>query len=129
MQENGPEKHGLFASLRQLATTALSTLQVRLELFSVELQEEKTSLIEIFLWTAAVIFSCLLAIVMVTVTVVWLSPETARPYILVGFCSIYLFLALFTIVKLSRSLKIRPPPFSGTISELKKDIAAMDSRK
>lgn len=116
------EQAGILASLRRMAETALSTLQNRIELFATELQEEKCWLIATLLWAAAAIFFGGLAIILVVGTVVYLSPENARPWVLGGFSVLFLYLAINAIVGLRRSLRDKPPPLADTIGELKKDI-------
>ena len=44
---------GILGSFRLLGDSLLATIQDRLELFSVELQEEKFRLIQTFLWISA----------------------------------------------------------------------------
>jgi len=119
----------MFASLRRLGKTALGMLQNRLELFALELQEEKCWLVTVLLWSVAAIFCGVLAITVITLTIVVLSPENARPYVLIGLSVVYLVLAVITILRLKRQLKDRPPPFEGSISELKKDLGSLNSRE
>jgi len=120
---------GLIASLRRMAEALLSVLRNRIDLFGVELQEEKARLVSALIWTAAAIFFGLLAIIFITATVVYLCPEKARPYVLIGFSLVYLLLFVNAASCLRRILKEGPPPFSESVSELKKDLAWMRSRE
>jgi uncharacterized membrane protein YqjE len=129
MDESGSKGQGIFASLRRLAETALGMLQNRLELFALELQEEKCSVLSILLWTAAAIFFGVLAITVITLTIVLLSPEGARLYVLIGLSLFYLILAVIMALGLKRQLKNRPPPFAESIAELKKDLDSLHSQK
>lgn len=119
---------GLLASLRRMAETALRTLQNRVELFAAELQEEKSWLIATLLWTAAVVFFGGLAIIFVVGTVVYLAPESARPWVLGGFTVLFVYLAVNAVVGLRRSLRDKPTPMADTIGELKKDLDWIRSR-
>ena len=117
--ENSP---GLLASLRRMAETALRTVQNRIELFAAELQEEKSWLIATLLWAAAAVFFCGLAIIFVVGMVIYLAPESARPWVFGGFSVLFLYLAINAVVGLRRCVHDKPPPMSDTIGELKKDL-------
>ena len=116
------EQTGLLASLRRMAETALGTVQNRVELFALEIQEEKCWLVSTLLWTAAAIFFSGIAILLVVGTVVYFTPEVARPWVLSGFTVIFIYLAINAIVGMRRALHHKRPPLSDTIGELKKDI-------
>jgi len=55
MSEPDQNPAGLFKSVRQLLDTGLAAVQNRLELFVVELKEEKCHVIQILIWASAVI--------------------------------------------------------------------------
>jgi uncharacterized membrane protein YqjE len=126
MAEN--EQAGLLASIRRMAETLLSAVQNRIELFATELQEEKCWLIATLLWAAAAVFFCGVAILFVVGTVVYLSPDGARPWVLGGVSVLFVYLAVNAVVGLRRSLRDKPPPLADTIGELKKDLEWIRSR-
>lgn len=128
MSENSPSPEGILASVRRMAETALRTVQNRVELFALELQEEKCWLISTLLWAAAAVFFCGLAIIFVVGTVVYLSPENARPWVFGGFALLFVYLAINAVVGLRRSMQNKKPPLSDTVGELKKDIEWIQSR-
>ena len=122
----GPDEQkppSLMSSVGRIAETLLRTLQNRVELLGVELEEERDRLLSTLLWAAGAIFAGLLAIGCLTATIALLSPENIRPYVLIGFTVLYLAGFVGGAVVLRRRLKHRPPPFSETVSELKKDIS------
>ncbi len=128
MDETPPPSFSYLGSLRRLAETALSTVQNRIELFALELEEEKCWLISTLLWAAASIFFCGLAVLFVVATVLYIVPDGARPWVLVGFTAGFLYLAISALAGLRRSLRDKPPPLSDSIGELKKDIEWIRSR-
>lgn len=129
MTENEePSPEGILASARRILETALRTIQNRVELFALELQEEKAWLISTLLWAAAAIFFGGLGILLVVATIVYLSPENARPWVLGGFALLFIYLAVNAILGLRRSIENKKPPMSDTIGELKKDIEWIQSR-
>ena len=131
MDEREPESAppSLLATLRRAGETLVDTLRNRVELFAVEMEEEKHWLIATLLWTAAAILFGMLAIIFVTLTIVVLCPEPARPWVLGGFCVLYVALALSAFSGLRKKLRDKPPPLAGTVGELKKDLAWIQSQK
>ena len=128
MSEGESPPSGIFASLRRSLDAALSTVQNRVELFALELQEEKSWLLSTLLWAAAMVFFCGLAIIFVVAAIVYLAPAVWRPWILVGVAVVFVWLAINSIAGLRRSLRDKRPPLSDTMSELKKDIEWIRSR-
>jgi len=75
---------GILHSVRTFADNLLATVQDRIELVSVELQEEKLRLIKVFIWISAAIFSSVLALMFASITIVYLFWESARLAALIG---------------------------------------------
>lgn len=119
------ESRGLLGSLRDLGDNVLGTVQDRLELFSVELQEEKYRLIQIFIWISAALFSAMLAITFASITLVYLFWDTARLAVLGGLALFYTAVLAVIIVLLCRFIARQPLPFSATQEELQKDRACI----
>jgi len=116
---------GLFGSIRRAADNCLSGVHNRVELFSVELQEEKLRLVRLLLWTGAALFSAFLAITIITIAVVALVPDGGRKAVILGFAVFYVIIAVVTCIKLRNEVKNAPPPLADTIGELKKDVEAL----
>ena|SRR6266487_5372503 len=128
MAEPDPNPAGLFASLRRLLDNSLALVQNRLELFALELKEEKCRFIEILVWTSAAVLLGVMAVTMVTFTVVFLFWESARVYVLVGFCLFYVISAIAAFAGLRRRLKNQPLPFAESLNEIKKDRECLPPR-
>lgn len=133
MAEADQPSRGLFGSLAGMFDTLLATVQNRLELFAVELQEEKCRLIEALVWAAAVIFLAIMAVTMLTLTVVFwagiILGEEALFWTLGGFTLLYVTVAYGAFRALKQRLCKRPLPFAETIAELKKDRECLRPRK
>jgi len=99
----------------------LATVQDRLELFSVELQEEKFRLILTFIWISAAIFTGMMAIAFASLTLVYLFWESARLFVLGGLTLIYALALVIIIVSFRRFIARQPSPFSATRQEIGKD--------
>ncbi|SRR6266404_2235753 len=125
MTDSDPPSDGLFAPFRRLLDTALAAVQNRLELFSVELKEEKVRLVELVLWTAAAVLFAVMALTVLTVAVVFLFWEGARGYVLAVLGLVYSTAAVWSFVKLRNKLKKEALPFAESLSELKKDRSCL----
>ena len=99
----------------------LASVQDRLELFAVELNEEKFRLIQTFLWISAAIFTGMMAFAFASLTLVYLFWESARLAVLGGLTLLYLCALATIIVLFRRFLARQPSPFAATRAELGAD--------
>jgi len=126
-ETNSQHPAGLLSLVRKLAVTGMAALQNRGELFLVELQEEKTRLIELFLWTAIVAGLAMMFLALFTATLILLFPSGMRIYAALGFCALYFLGALLALLNLRALWRSGPPAFRDTIAEAKKDGEWLDS--
>ena len=125
----GAPQGGLFSSVRRMADTCLSSVHNRVELFGLELQEEKLRLVRLLLWAVAALFASFLAITVITIAVVMIFPEENRRVVVSVFAVFYAILATVLGLKLRGEIKNAPPPLADTTAELKKDLDALRSRQ
>jgi uncharacterized membrane protein YqjE len=125
MEPATPASAGFLHSLRALGDGLLATVQDRLELFSVELQEEKFRLIQMFVWISAAVFTGMLAITFASLTLVYLFWDTARLAVLGGLTVFYAGVLVAIIVALRRFIARQPRPFSATREEIEEDRACI----
>ena len=119
---------GFLHSFRTLGDSLLATVQDRLELFSVELQEEKFRLIQTFIWISAAIFTGMMAITFASLTLVYLFWESARLAVLGGL-TIFYAVAMVVIITAFRRYRARQPsPFAATRQEIGEDRACIHTR-
>jgi len=121
MEPSGGNGGSLFGSLRRLGDSLLGLLHARLELATVELQEEKLRLVELLLRVAAVAVLALLALMTGTALLVVLFWERHPVLALAAITAVYGTAALFLWFGVKRRLDAAPPPFSETLAEFKKD--------
>jgi len=112
---------GLRDLARGIAANLAAIAQSRLELFSIELQEEKYRLIQVLIWASAAIFCGAMAFVLINVTVVYLFWESARLTVLLVLTFFYTFSLGGIAFGLKRYIGKQPLPFADTIQEFKKD--------
>ncbi len=128
MTEPDPASRGLLASLRGILETGLALVQNRVELLAVEIKEHKTRLVRVLLLAGALIVAGNMAAMVLTAAIIVLAGEGARGPALIGLGVFYLAAALWLFLALRKELRA-PPPFEATISELKKDIEWLQTRK
>lgn len=121
MEDSTPVSEGVLASVRTLADKLLATAHDRLELISVELQEEKFRLIQIFIWISAAVFTAMMALTFVSITVVYLFWESARLAALCSLTGLYLVSCISIVVAFRRYIARQPRPFDATLQEMKLD--------
>jgi len=116
---------GFVGSLRALADGLLATAQERLELFGVELQEEKFRLIQTIVWISAAIFAGGMAITFASITLVYLFWESARLAVLGALTLFYSGALVVAIVAFRRHLARQPRPFAASLQEIQNDRACI----
>jgi uncharacterized membrane protein YqjE len=114
--------HGLFASVRRLADLTLATAHNRVELFSVELQEEKCRFVQAVLLTAGAIALSVSALALITITLVLFFWENGRMAVLCVLSALFIIGAGLALRSLRKCLA-GGPGFKNTLSELEKDRA------
>jgi uncharacterized membrane protein YqjE len=119
---------GFLGSLRALGEHFLANLQARIELVSVELQEEKYRVVQTCLWIGAVLFAGALALIFASLTLVYLFWETARLAVLTGLTLFYVAAAVMVVIAFRRFLARQPRPFAATIEELAADRACIPKK-
>ncbi len=121
MDEPSSSSGGLFASIRRTVSAGVGLVQTRLELFSVEFQQEKWRVVDLLLRAALIIILGILTLGMLTATVVYLLWDWSPMGVLVGLTALYGVATFLVLLSIQRSIKSGPKPFAGTLAELKKD--------
>ena len=117
----------LFASLRQLALTALAMAHTRMALAGVELEEELQRLIGLLLSLLGLLVFGLLGVLMFTFMVVLAADAAQRVTVLALFAALYLGLASWFWWRLQRVLATRPPFLQATFAEMAQDQEALQA--
>jgi uncharacterized membrane protein YqjE len=119
---------GLFASLRRMAATLLALAQTRLELMSVELEEQFEYISSVLLWSIAAIFFASLTVLLLALTIViafWDDHRLLAAGLVTG---TFAMIALFAWLGVRRLLRRRPSFFAATADELARDAATLRSK-
>jgi len=118
---NHDKDSGWTSATRRLASNAVGVVQNRVELFALELREEKNQAVGVLIWVCTAVLCGLMALVAITATVILFVPEDKRGYAAGGFAAVYLGLAVFAYLRARARMKHEAPPFSATIDEFRKD--------
>ena len=119
---------GFPGSLRTFLNSGLGLVENRVELFAVELQEEKWRLFRLLISEAALASLGTVALTLVTFTLVIVFWETARLPVLLALSSVYLAGTAFLHQRIHRQLQAGFRPFSSTLDEIKKDRSCLDAK-
>jgi len=122
-----PSSPGFLESLRGLGANLLGTAYDRIELFTVELHEEKLRLFQLLIWIGAIGFAAVMAMTFITLTVVYLFWESARLGVLGGLAVFYAAALIGIVLAFRKYLARQPRPFDATLQELREDRACMQN--
>ena len=124
MNDTPENPAGILAALRRILDSGLAVLQTRIELFALEVREEKWRLIETIVWASAAVALSMMTLTLLTFLVIILFWDSARMPVLLALSGLYL---LGTIVawRELRARLLRSSAFSDTVDEIKKDRACL----
>lgn len=119
-----PSRAGFFAAFRKLLATLVASGRTRLELLTVELEEEKLRLVDLFASAFAALFVFALGIVL---TIAFLAMAFWEQRLVVfGGAAGFMLLAGVILVWRIRRLTSKPSRlFRSSMAELDKDLAAL----
>lgn len=127
MESPPPVAPGFFKNLSALGDSLLGAVQERVELASMELQEEKFRFVRLIIWISAAVFAGVMTLMFATLTIVYLLWDTARLAALGGFAAVYGGVLAWVIVMVRRQFD-QPKPFEATIDSLTEDRACIRNR-
>lgn len=124
MEKAPPARPGFLGSFRALGDGLLATVHDRLELFSIELHEEKIRLVQAFIWISAAVFTAMMAATFASLTLVYLFWESARFAVLGSLTLLYTAALVAIVTGFRRYLARQPMPFAASLQEITEDRAA-----
>ena len=127
MVGNNHNSPGLGTLLGRVGRTALTALNTRVELLTVEWQEERLRLRNLLIWAVALLFLGIMGALLLTATIIFLFPQDTRVYVTGALAILYLCGAIGAWFGLKAGLKREP--FSESIDQVKKDRLWLESLK
>jgi uncharacterized membrane protein YqjE len=116
-----PGKGGLLDSVKNLLFTVISMGQTRLELLSVELEEERERLTDMLIWTLVTLFFAGMAVVLFTMLMLVIFWDSYRLVAIGIMLGIFVVGTVISWRNLCNTRQNKPRIFSATITELSKD--------
>ena len=116
-----PVSAGFLESLRTFGGSLIATVRDRVELFSIELREEKCRLLLMLIWAGLGVFSAVMTATCLTATLIYLFWETARLTVLITFGLLYGGVTVAIFFRIRRLWIRQPRPLEATLQELAAD--------
>ncbi|EAZ59185.1 TPA: phage holin family protein [Pseudomonas aeruginosa] len=108
-------------SLRRFGAAFLGLLHGHVELFGIELQEQKANTLRLLLFAGLALVFALLLLVGLSLLVLIVFWDTNRLAAAIGLCLFYVIGSLFCGWRLYQSINDESSPFSATLEELAND--------
>lgn len=121
INESGSSEAGSKSSARRLGAAVLGLLHSHVELFGIELQEQKARTVSLLLFAGLALVFALLLLVALSALVLILVWDTYRLAGIFGLCLFYLLAALFCGLRLKAAIFDESSPFHATLEELAND--------
>jgi uncharacterized membrane protein YqjE len=112
---------GLMESLKRMAGTLLVILQTRLELLSIEVEEERLNIKQMLLYGSITLLFFGLAAILLTAFVVAVFWDSYRFQVLAGFIGLYFVVGALAWNALLRVTNRKSKLFSGSLAALADD--------
>jgi uncharacterized membrane protein YqjE len=119
------QRGGLASSLRSLLRNGLALLQTRLELLSIEAQEERVRLLTLVGYGAAAFVFLSFGLMFLAALITVLLWESHRLLALGMFTAVFLTGGLIALVAMLRQARMPSKLFAASIAELAQDRAAL----
>lgn len=109
------------SSSRRLGAAILGLLHGHVELFGIELQEQKARTLNLLLFAGLALVFALLLLTALSALLLVLLWDSYRLAGIIGLCVFYGIAALFCAIRLKTAVHDELSPFRGTLEELAKD--------
>ena len=106
---------------RRLGASLLGLLHSHVELFGIELQEQKARSVSLLLFAGLALVFALLALVALSGLILILLWDNYRIPGMIGLAVFYLLAGIFCALRLKAAVFDESSPFSGTLEELAND--------
>ena len=116
---------GIAASARRLAHSLLGLARTRIELFAVELQEEKLRALGLLAWLTVAVALGVAGILLALGTLAFFLWQRAGYAGVIGLTAAVFGAAVAVFLGLRRRILRGPEPFAATIAEFRKDASGL----
>ena len=116
---------GLADAFARLSGTMVALLRSRLELATLEFEEQRESATELLVLVLSGVLLALFALLFASVFVIACFWDTYRLQAIAGVTLFYVVLAMFVVMRLKKRQRERTPAFAATLAEFSHDAAAL----
>ncbi|SEQ29990.1 Uncharacterized membrane protein YqjE [Pseudomonas sp. NFACC02] len=117
----GPSETDHTSSPRRLGAAFLGLLHSHVELFGIELQEQKARTVSLLLFAGLALVFALLLLIGLSALLLILVWDSYRLTGIIGLCVFYTLAALFCAMRLKAAIFDESSPFHSTLEELAND--------
>jgi len=121
-----PPEAGLFASLKRMMATLLELAHVRLELISIEIEDQIAYAASLLLWGIAAIFFGSLTVLLLALTIVIAFWDDHRLLAACLVTAAFAVVAATAIIMMRLRLRRRPRFLAATAEEFRRDATALE---
>ncbi|CAI8956368.1 hypothetical protein D3C76_823100 [compost metagenome] len=121
IDEIGSSGTGASSSPRRLGAAVLGLLHSHVELFGIELQEQKARTVSLLLFAGLALVFALLLLVGLSTLVLIVFWDTYRLPAIISLCVFYTLACVFCGIRLRAAIFDESSPFHGTLEELAND--------
>jgi len=126
--DDAPDRGGLSGALGRLGASTFALLRTRIELATVEFEEERERAKQMLVLVVCGALLALYALLFASLFVVAYFWDTNRLAAIAGVALFYVVLAALAFARLRQRARDKPPPFAASLSELEQDAAALRRR-
>jgi uncharacterized membrane protein YqjE len=123
--EAPPRPRGLADAASRLGGSTLALLRTRLELATVEFEEERERATDMLVLVLSGVLLALFALLFASMFVIAYFWDAHRLWAIAGVTLFYVALTAVTFMRLQQHRRDKPPAFSATLAELGQDIASL----
>jgi len=116
---------GLSDAVARLGGSMVALLRSRLELATLEFEEQRESATELLVLVLSGVLLGLFALLFASVFVIAYFWDAYRLHAIAGVTLFYVVLAVLVVVRLKKLQRERPPAFAATLAEFSHDAAAL----
>lgn len=117
----------LTATMGRIGATLVAMVRTRLELATVEVQEEARRLLGYFAWTLLAVFLVAAAVMLVALFVILLFWDSYRLQAVAGMAILFALAGTVIAMKVRASFDAKPAMLSATLGELRKDALLLQN--
>ena len=116
---------GLSDAVARLGGTMVALLRSRLELATVEYEEERERATELLVLVLSGVLLALFALLFASVFVIACFWDTYRLQAIAGVTLFYVVLAVLVVLRIKKRQREKSPPFAATMAEFAHDATAL----